>query len=395
MAHAIDEALRKYANTEEQWNKYIAWCEHGSRTAAAQHTEWSASAIQRAKQAIQRNAAQHGYAPEHGWVNETPVGFKLTGTSTLRDMQTGEAKLVWEKTTRDAQEQEMAIRVAVQAMSEDIPRATPIKAPKQTTEDLLSLYVITDYHHGMRAWARETKQDDWDLNISEALLVKAFGTMMSMAPDSKVGFICQLGDFLHTDFPAFVAATQSGHILDSDGRAEKVIETAIKALRQIVDMALTKHEEVVVLMAEGNHDLTSSVWLRSLFGALYENEPRITVEKSPLPYYEYKHGATALFFHHGHLKKLPQVPGVFAAQFPETWGSTKYRYAHTGHYHHKIKMEEKEDMGCTVTQHRTLTAKDSYSARGGYFSERKAECVTYHKDYGIVSTVNVTPEMCE
>lgn len=67
MAHAIDEALRKYANTEEQWNKYKAWCEHGSRIAAAEHTEWSASAIQRAKQAIQRNAAQHGYAPEHGW----------------------------------------------------------------------------------------------------------------------------------------------------------------------------------------------------------------------------------------------------------------------------------------------------------------------------------------
>ena len=157
-------------------------------------------------------------------------------------------------------------------------------------------------------------------------------------------------------------------------------------------MALSKHDDVVVLMAEGNHDMVGSVWLRSLFDALYEKEPRVTVEKSPLPYYEYKHGKTALFFHHGHLRKVPQLPGVFAAQFSETWGSTKYRYAHTGHFHHKV---EKEDMGCTITQHRTLAAKDSYAARGGYFAERKAECVTYHKDYGIVSTVNVTPEMCE
>lgn len=244
----------------------------------------------------------------------------------------------------------------------------------------------------MRAWSRETKQDDWDLDISENLLVKAFSRMMAMSPDSKVGFVCQLGDFLHTDFPAFVAATQSGHILDADGRAEKVIETAVKVLRQVVDMALTKHETVHVLMAEGNHDLVGSVWLRTMFDALYEKEPRVTVEKSPLPYYAYQHGKTALFFHHGHLRKMPQLPGVFAAQFSKIWGDTKYRYAHIGHYHHKI---EKEDMGCTVTQHRTLAAKDSYAARGGYFAERKAESLTYHKQYGLVASTHVTPEMTE
>jgi len=394
MPYKLDPNLEQFA-TDTQWEKHIALEKYGSHRATCKALGISRGTLSCALAAVKKKAAIQGYAPEFGWQHPVPNGFMIKGTSTLRDAQTGEARLVWEKTTRDAEEQEMAIRAAIQAMSEDIPRALPIKAPQQTTDDLLNLYVITDYHHGMRAWSRETKQDDWDLDISEDLLVKAFGTMMSMAPDSKVGFICQLGDFLHTDFPAFVSQTQSGHILDSDGRAEKVIETAIKILRQIVDMALTKHEEVVVLMAEGNHDLVGSVWLRSLFAALYENEPRITVEKSPLPYYEYRHGKTALFFHHGHLKKLPSMPGVFAAQFPETWGGTKYRYAHTGHYHHKIKMEEKEDMGCTVTQHRTLTAKDSYSARGGYFSERKAECVTYHKDYGIVSTVNVTPEMCE
>ena len=115
------------------------------------------------------------------------------------------------------------------ALSQDIPRAKPIKSPSATVDNLLNLYVITDYHHGMRAWSRETKQDDWDLDISEELLVKAFAHMMAMSPDSKIGFICQLGDFLHTDFPALVSATpMSGHALDSDGRAEKVIETAIK-----------------------------------------------------------------------------------------------------------------------------------------------------------------------
>jgi hypothetical protein len=297
----------------------------------------------------------------------------------------------WEKTDRDTEAQAEAMRAAVNALSLDIPRAKPIKPPSATTDHLANLYVITDYHHGMRAWSRETKQDDWDLDISQHLLVKAFAQMMAMSPDSELGFICQLGDFLHTDFPALASQTpMSGHPLDSDGRAEKVIETAVKVLRQVVDMALTKHKRVHVLMAEGNHDMVGSVWLRTLFDALYENEPRVTVEKSPLPYYAFQHGKTALFFHHGHLRKMPQLPGVFAAQFPEIWGGTEYRYAHVGHFHHKV---EREDMGCTVTQHRTLAAKDSYAARGGYFAERKAECLTYHKEHGLVASTHVTPEM--
>jgi hypothetical protein len=387
-----DPQLRIYAHNDEQWEKYCAWIKYGSKRLAAQNTQWSDSAISRAKVAIERNAAQHGYSPDHDMTHSVPHGFHAKGISTLYDLQTGQPRLQWVKSSADQEAREAAAQEALEAMCEDIPRAKPVKAPKQTTDDLASLYVITDYHHGMRAWSRETKQDDWDLDISENLLVKAFSRMMAMSPDSKVGFVCQLGDFLHTDFPAFVAATQSGHILDADGRAEKVIETAVKVLRQVVDMALTKHETVHVLMAEGNHDLVGSVWLRTMFDALYEKEPRVTVEKSPLPYYAYQHGETALFFHHGHLRKMPQLPGVFAAQFSKIWGDTKYRYAHIGHYHHKI---EKEDMGCTVTQHRTLAAKDSYAARGGYFAERKAESLTYHKQYGLVASTHVTPEMAE
>lgn len=393
MRFTVDPELEKYCATKNQWTILKAWEKHGSQKKAADALGIDRRRCAQVLAAVTKRAAQNGYSPDHDMTHPVPDGFLAKGVSTLYDLQTGEAKIQWVKSTADQEAREAAAQAAIEALSQDIPRAKPIKPPPATVDNLLNLYVITDYHHGMRAWSRETKQDDWDLDISEKLLVKAFAHMMAMSPDSKIGFVCQLGDFLHTDFPALVSATpMSGHALDSDGRAEKVIETAIKVLRQIVDMALSKHDEVVVLMAEGNHDMVGSVWLRSLFDALYEKEPRVTVEKSPLPYYEYKHGNTALFFHHGHMRKVPQLPGVFAAQFSETWGSTKYRYAHTGHFHHKV---EKEDMGCTITQHRTLAAKDSYAARGGYFAERKAECVTYHKDYGIVSTVNVTPEMCE
>ena len=393
MPFKLDPELEKYCATKNQWNILKAWEKHGSKQKAAEALGIDKRRCAQVLAAVTKRAAQHGYSPEHQMTNSVPDGFLAKGVSTLYDLQTGEAKIQWVKSSADNDAREAAAQAAIEALSDEIPRAKPIKPPSTTTDHLANLYVITDYHHGMRAWSRETKQDDWDLDISENLLVKAFAQMMAMSPDSELGFVCQLGDFLHTDFPALASQTpMSGHPLDSDGRAEKVIETAVKVLRQVVDMALTKHKRVHVLMAEGNHDMVGSVWLRTMFDALYEDEPRITVEKSPLPYYAFQHGKTALFFHHGHLRKMPQLPGVFAAQFPSLWGGTEYRYAHVGHFHHKV---EKEDMGCTVTQHRTLSAKDSYAARNGYYAERKAECLTYHKEHGLVASTHVTPEMCE
>lgn len=396
MPFTLDENLREYA-TDRQWELLKALEEHGSERRAAEALGIHHKNISDAKKAVLKRAAKNCYSPDQGLTEKNvPPGFGLERFSLLTDIQTGEQRLRWDRVSADKQAQEAAMLAAAEAMSQDIPRAKPIPRPKQVTGDLLNLYVITDYHHGMRAWSRETGQDDWDLDVAQETLVGSFSNMMAMSPDAKTGFICQLGDFLHSDFPNLTAETsRGGHSLDTDGRAEKVIETAIQSLRQIVDMALTKHDQVHILMAEGNHDLVGSIWLRSMFAALYEKEPRITVDQSPMPYYAYQHGKTALFFHHGHQRKLPQLPGVFAAQFSSIWGECSYRYAHTGHYHHKVNVDTKEDMGCTVTQHRTLSAKDSYAARGGYFAERKAECLTYHKKYGIVASNHVTPEMIE
>ena len=136
--------------------------------------------------------------------------------------------------------------------------------------------------------------------------------------------------------------------------------------------------------------MASSVWLRVLFKALFENEPRVEVVDSPLPYYCLQHGKTMLGFHHGHLKKNDQLPMLFAAQFSQMWGLTTKRYAHTGHRHH---VEEKEHSGMTVVQHPTLAARDAYAARGGWIAERQVSCITYHKAYGQVSKVTIVPEM--
>jgi hypothetical protein len=127
-----------------------------------------------------------------------------------------------------------------------------------------------------------------------------------------------------------------------------------------------------------------------MFQALYENEPRIQVIDSELPYYTYQHGETMLCWHHGHLSKNEALPLLFASQFPKVWGNTNKRYIHCGHRHHT---HVKEYSGATVEQHPTLAARDAYAARGGWMAERQVSSITYSDKYGQVAKNTVTPEM--
>lgn len=313
--------------------------------------------------------------------------FIVTARSTLTDSE-GNVKLVWEKESRDHQKEAEAREAAFSALSETLPRIAPSEKPPHFSDKLATVYTLTDCHVGMLAWHKEGGAD-WDTTIAERVLVQCFAQMIASAPAAELGIVNQLGDFLHWDGLEAVTPT-SKHLVDADGRFEKLVEVAIRILRRVIDLALAKHARVHVILAEGNHDLASSVWLRKMFKALYENEPRVSVDDSALPYYAYQHGRTLLAFHHGHLKKNNDLPLLIAATFSKMWGDTTKRYCHTGHRHH---VEEREHSGVTVIQHPTLAARDAYAARGGWISERSASAITYHVDHGEVGRVRVSPEM--
>jgi hypothetical protein len=162
----------------------------------------------------------------------------------------------------------------------------------------------------------------------------------------------------------------------------------VRVLRRVVEMALQKHQTVRVYMHEGNHDPAGSVWLRVLFAALYEGNPRVIVEKSPKPYIAYQWGKTMLGFHHGHLSKTDSLPLLFAAMYPEIWGSTGKRYIHSGHLHHAML---KEHPGIKMEQHPTAAGPDAYAARGGWQSERQMTAITYHCESGEFSRQTYVP----
>ena len=340
-------------------------------------------------EATETRAALKGFAPDHDMTHPVPSPYVVKGTSTLYG-DDGKAKLQWVKTSLDDRQVDIAMKAAIEALAMAVPRARAKPEPAHTLDYLCTLYTLTDSHVGMRAWAPETGAA-WNLEIAESTLTRAIRYLVDASPAAETCVINQLGDFLHFDSLSPVTPT-SGHVLDADCSYAQMVQAATRILRCVIDTALAKHARVVVLMAEGNHDIASSVWLRHLFGLLYENEPRVTVMQSELPYYVHTHGQTMLAFHHGHLSKNESLPLLFAAQYASDWGAAKHRYAHTGHRHH---VDEREHNGMKVTQHATMAARDAYSARRGYVADRQIKAIVYHATYGETSTITCTPEMLE
>jgi len=384
----IDPKLKEYA-TEIQIRRIDLLNKHKSYNKVAKIEGVDRQAIKKSIHGLQDRAARQGYSPEHDMTRTVPDGFTVKGVSTYYNAD-GKPNGQWVKSSADDTRRKELMEEAFAAMSEDLPRLESINYKGVPISSLCNLYVMTDCHVGMLAWHKEGGAD-WDLKIAERTLTGCFEQMVMSSPQAGTGIVAQLGDWLHSDGLLPVTPT-SHHILDQDGRFSKIVQISIKILRRLVDFALMRHEKVIILMAEGNHDMASSVWLRVMFKALYENEPRVQVIDSELPYYVYQHGKCMIAFHHGHIKKNDALPILFASQYANVWGETTKRYAHTGHRHH---VEEKEHSGMTVVQHPTLAARDAYAARGGWMAERQVSAITYHEQYGQVSKITVIPEMLE
>ena len=383
----IDDQLYDLA-TDRQKEYIDAIRQHGSANAASRALGLSRDIVARAIRTLTKRAARLGYAPGH-FENGTAPGY-LMGKVTVQRASDGSVERTWERQSPEQSGIIDALEIAVEAMMEKIEPVSPVDAPIALNDNLLTLYTFTDYHVGMLAWHREGGED-WDLGIAERTGSQAMRALVDGSPPSAHAIVNIQGDFLHWD--GLTAITpMHGHVLDGDGRFGKVVDVAIRLIRHLVAQALHKHQEVTLLICEGNHDLASSLWLRKLFGALYENEPRVTVHNSELPYYAIRWGSVMLGFHHGHLRKNGDLPNLFAAQFREMWGQCRKVAIHTGHRHHR---EIKEHPGAEVIQHPTIAARDAYAARGGWWSERRITAIVYHREHGEVATATVTPEMLE
>ena len=382
----IDEALFEYA-TPRQREILEAINLHNGAKAASLALGINKGAASDVYIAVKKKAALQGYAPEHDFTRPVPNGYVAKGVSTYYNSE-GKPSGQWVKASLTHEALVDAMRETVAGFKDQIEPAGAVVAPETCEDHLCNLYTFTDYHLGMLAWHQEGGAD-WNVSKAEQTIIAALIQMVNQSPTAHTAVLNIQGDFLHTDGKTPVTPTGK-HVLDADSRFPKIRRAAIRIIRSLMTVCLQRHQQVYLIIAEGNHDVESSGWLADLFAVHYEEEPRVTVNDSVLPFYVFEWGNTMLGVHHGHKVKNESLPLLFAAQFPREWGRTTRREIHCGHRHHR---DEKEYNGVTVVQHPTLAARDAYAARGGWIADRAAWAITYHKDYGAVGRVMVTTEM--
>lgn len=379
--------LHEYCTTEHQKEMItLRYVDKLSWTQISQVTGCDKSNARSTCKAVEGKAAKAGYAPAHNHVHTVPTGYNVKGTSTL--YKDGDVALQWVKTEADKQAQFDAMISRIELACEGIKPWDPIEAPKAVEDNLLTLMVITDFHLGSYCWGDETSED-YNTDMARDLFLSSIKEMIDSTPQSKVGLLCNLGDFLHWDGLLQVTPT-SAHILDNDSRYSRIVDIAMTVMNEAVRMMLEKYEKVVFVCAEGNHDMAGSIWLRKFIRKLYANEPRLDVIDNDFPYYAYRHGEIMLCFHHGHKVKMERLPRVFSSEprFREDWGKSKVAYIHSGHYHSERVLE---DSGAITEQHPTLASRDSYATRLGLMSQRGAKVITYDAEDGEVSRITVRP----
>ncbi len=323
--------------------------------------------------------ARQGWAPDHGITTPLPLGQKLRGTSTLIDKRTNTQVLQWVKSNEDAETQAAIMEAAIAAMAEPLRGlAKPIPVPKATLSDSLSAYLIGDAHFGLYAWAKEAGED-FDTAIASQDLRAAIDRLVGLAPASRLGYLVDVGDFLHAD--SKVAATpQSGNMLDVDGRFPRVVRIAVDALKYCIGRMLQKHEQVEVFITPGNHNPNSAGMMAMILEAYYENEPRVKIEDSPGVYYYRRFGKNLIGITHGDKVKMADLPSIMATDRPQDWGVTEHRYFWTGHIHHT---KHQEYRGCFVESFNTLAASDAWHHSSGYRSARQMQRIDLDAEHGI------------
>ena len=319
---------------------------------------------------------------------EVPVGPlpDNLAVSSLNVDADGRVRSTWYKAKAESGQREAALRRAIKEIPSLISPKPKGKSPslKNANENILSVYPIGDPHIGMLSWARETGED-YDLEIARRRHEVAMWHLVERADPTKNALIINLGDFYHADSNEAVTSRSRNH-LDVDSRWHKMIETGVSIFVNMIEAALTRHENVHIITEIGNHDDHSAIFLSIALRIYYRNDPRVSVDDSPAKFHYYEFGKNFIGVTHGDTVKPQEMESIMSCDRPEEWGRSKYRYWYMGHIHHSRKWEFR---GCVVESFRTLAGKDAWHSAAGYRSQSDMTKILLHREFGEVGRYTI------
>jgi len=264
------------------------------------------------------------------------------------------------------------------------------KAKKTDSDDILAELDIFDPHVGMFAQEKYTRAADYNCDLAAGLMVEA-ATHICRRFDRPHEIVVVLGgDVLHFDTRDYkTSSSSSNHVLDGDTRYQRVVNYAVAACTEVVEIAAAHAKRVRIVVTPGNHDWHACVWLSQVLRAYYSRCKNVVVDDQQSPRKSLVFGDNLLVWTHGDKVSFKKWQPIIAAEFANQWGMTRHRYLMLGHIHHRKAMAPivvEEQPGLHVEHLPALCPSDAWHVESGYVgSQRGASGFEYHKIGGRVS----------
>lgn len=289
---------------------------------------------------------------------------------------------------------ELALQSLKQVL-EDIKDYSPkVKRKKYKNElkENIQEISIFDLHVGKLAW-REESGDDYDSDIACDLFMKAIDYHVKYGrlyqPER---YLLPIGnDFFNIDNGRNM--TTAGTPQDVDTRWMRMFRMGREVLVDAIEH-LTQFAPVDVVIVSGNHDTETAWHLGESLHCWFHNNENVTVDNSPKLRKLYTYGENSIGFTHGNREKVKDLPLIFATEFRERWGKSKWREIHHGHFHSKrslVSMPVDEQYGVRIRQLPSLSGNDAWHYSKGYNGVRAAESFIWNKKDGMVANLSFNP----
>jgi len=251
--------------------------------------------------------------------------------------------------------------------------------------DLFAVYPLYDAHIGMLACGKETRGQNYDLKLAAQDMLQAFVDVSALVPRADRAMVILGGDTLHIN-DGSNETPASHHKQDTDGRYEKVIDSAIEMVCHSIEYLCERHAKVEVVTIRGNHDENSHVALKCALKQRYRLSDQISfpsvagMEQSEI--FWTRHGNALIAIHHGD-KAPPQRLCMIIADKCAEWSNTTDRHVLTGHKH---TLQVQDFPGVT---HHTLRAFAPPDAYGSMFGGRRAlTAMVFDATKGLILTAS-------
>lgn len=352
--------------------------QYGSNNAAAKALGVNESTVRRSLENLKRrdpamqgamDAVNTGMVPSVAWIKTKPTA-DAPGFSVMLRGASGEDPETTAERIKDA--------------LADLDAIKPVPAPTYVEADLCTLYPIADVHVGMRAWAKEVGEA-YDTDMAAERLVSWVGQCVAASPAAHTAIVLDVGDLTHADDNSN-QTPRSKHQLDVDTRHFRTLDATIQALAVCTELALAKHQRVIVRILPGNHNINSYMAVMFALAERFRDNDRVSVQKVPGEFFVYEFGKVLLAAHHGDKAKADRMVHFLADQYAEMWGRTKHRFLFTGHLHH----HKSQDIGGVQwEQLRAVTPRDAYAVSHAYTARAQLQAITFDRNRGEVSRVKV------